>query len=85
MLKIKSPWNQDEIGSIPVNNSNEIEEILVNASKVSKNKSIDFPPKERIKVLKKFCEKINDNIMNLAELATSEGGKPITDSVIEIK
>ena len=28
---------------------------------------------------------ISENIHNLAELATSEGGKPITDSIIEIK
>ena len=85
MLKVKSPWNQDEIGSIKTSNSKEIEQILINACKTSKNKALDFPPKKRIEILKKFNEKIKDNLNNLAELATSEGGKPITDSLTEIK
>ncbi len=85
MLKVKSPWNQDEIGSVKTSKADEIEQILIDANIVSKNKANDFPPKKRIEILKKFNQKIKANLENLAELATSEGGKPITDSIIEIK
>ena len=85
MLEVKSPWDSNLIDSVETHGSKEIEKIISNAYKVSKAKGIDFPPKDRIKVLKSFCEIVKENINNLAELATSEGGKPITDSIIEIK
>ena len=85
MIEVKSPWDSNLIDSVKTQNAKEVEDIIDNASKVSKNKGIDFPPKDRIKVLKAFRKKINDNINFLAKLATSEGGKPITDSIIEIK
>ena len=85
MIEVKSPWDSNLIDSVKTQNAKEVEDIIDNASKVSKNKGIDFPPKDRIKVLKAFRKKINDNIDFLAKLATSEGGKPITDSIIEIK
>ncbi len=85
MLEVKSPWDSNLIDSVETHGNEEIEKIISNASKVAKAKGIDFPPKDRIKVLKSFCELVKENINNLAELATSEGGKPITDSIIEIK
>ena len=85
MIEVKSPWDSNLIDSVETHGSKEIEKIILNASKVAKAKGIDFPPKDRIKVLKSFCEIVKENIDNLAELATSEGGKPITDSIIEIK
>ena len=85
MLEVKSPWDSNLIDSVETHGSEEIEKIISNADTVSKAKGIDFPPKDRIKVLKSFCEIVKENINNLAELATSEGGKPITDSIIEIK
>lgn len=85
MLEVKSPWDNKIVGSIETQNSHEIEQIISIVTQVSKLKGYDFPPKERIEVLKSFCKKIQNNIVPLAELATSEGGKPITDSIIEIK
>ncbi len=85
MLIVKSPWNNNQIGSIKTNDLMQIEKILNEVSKVSKLKGMDFPPNKRIEVLKSFSQKINDNIDSLAALATSEGGKPISDSIIEIK
>ena len=85
MLEVKSPWNNKNIGSVETNNSAQIEAILEECRKIANYKGKDFPPKERIQILKTFQKMISENIVNLAELATSEGGKPITDSIIEIK
>ena len=85
MLKIKSPWDENIIGEVKTHNYDYIDEVLNKAQKKSLTKSKDFPIVKRIEVLKKFKNKIEQNIESLAELATSEGGKPITDSIIEIK
>ena len=85
MLEVKSPWNNKNIGSVETNNSAQIEAILEECKKIAYYKGKDFPPKERIQILKTFQKMISENIVSLAELATSEGGKPITDSIIEIK
>mgnify|MGYP002793036366 CR=1 FL=1 len=85
MLEVKSPWNAKILEKVPQNNDGQIEKILAKASIASKNKGLDFPPNERIKVFKKFSQKIGENLSQLASLAASEGGKPIKDSLIEIK
>ncbi len=85
MLEVKSPWNNKMIGTVNTCDQKDIEKILNSAANVSKSKGSDFSPLKRIEILKKFCKKINENIEDLAKLATSEGGKPITDSIIEIK
>ena len=85
MLEVKSPWNSKTIGTVNTCNQEEIEIALNTATNVSKLKGSDFSPLKRIEILKNFCKKINENIEDLAKLATSEGGKPITDSIVEIK
>ena len=85
MLEVKSPWNNETVGTVKTHNSSEIEDIVQEVCRISIHKGEDFPPKERINVLKSFIKIIQENTENLAELATSEGGKPITDSIIEIK
>ncbi len=85
MLEVKSPWNNNKIESVETNDSLQIEKILEESEKVANFKGLDFPPKERIDILKTFQKMISENIESLAELATSEGGKPITDSIVEIK
>ena len=85
MLEVKSPWNNETVGTVQTHNSSEIEGIVQEVCRVAVHKGEDFPPKERIIVLKSFIKIIQENTQSLAELATSEGGKPITDSIIEIK
>ena len=85
MLEVKSPWNNETVGTVKTHNSSEIESIVQEVCGISIHKGQDFPPKERINVLKSFIKIIQENTQSLAELATSEGGKPITDSIIEIK
>ncbi len=85
MLEVKSPWNQKVIEKIDFDNEKKIESILQKAHKSSLSKGHDFPIKDRIEVLEKFSNEIKKNYLTLSKLATSEGGKPITDSLTEIK
>ncbi len=85
MLEVKSPWKNNVITTLDCHDEDQLEKIVHKASKVSMNKGLDFPPKERIEVLKRFSDDIKKNIDELASLAASEGGKPLIDSIIEIK
>ena len=85
MLEVKSPWNLKVLDKVAFNNANDIENIVSKAHKTSTLKGLDFPIKDRINVLEKFARNIRKNIDSLANLAASEGGKPLLDSITEIK
>ena len=85
MLEIKSPWDLKIIDKVNFQTEGEIEKYLEISKEISLKKGLDFLPKERIDVLKKFSEKIKNNLDELAELASLEGGKPMIDSLVEIR
>ena len=85
MLEVKNPWNQKVLQKISFQNSKDIEKILELAKNNSLKKGLDFNQIRRIDVLENFFKIISSNIDELAILASSEGGKPIKDSIIEIE
>ncbi|MAZ08020.1 MAG: aldehyde dehydrogenase [Rickettsiales bacterium] len=85
MLKVKTPWNQKLIQEIEFHTPNDLEVILESANKNSLKKGLDFNLIKRIDVLENFFKIVSSNIIDLAKLASSEGGKPIKDSIIEIE
>ena len=85
MLEIKAPWDQKIIQKIKCQKANDIEQILDVASKNSLKKGADFSLINRIDVLESFYKIVSSNITKLAKLASSEGGKPLKDSIIEIQ
>ena len=85
MLEVKNPWDQKVLQKISFQNSKDIEKILELAKKNSLKKGLDFDKIRRIDVLENFFKIISSNIDELAILASSEGGKPIKDSIIEIE
>ena len=59
MLEVKFP-NNKTVGTVKTHNSSEIESIVQEVCGISIHKGQDFPPKERINVLKsllKLCKK----------------------------
>ena len=85
MLEVKNPWDQKVLQKISFQNSKDIEKILELAKNNSLKKGLDFNQIKRIDVLENFFKIISSNIDELAILASSEGGKPIKDSIIEIE
>ena len=84
-LEVKSPWNLELLEEIPLHSEKEIESICQKAYETSLLKGLDFPISERIKVLESFSKSIRKNKENLAKLASTEGGKPLIDSIVEIE
>ena len=85
MLKVKTPWDQKVIQEIEFQKPNDIEVILNSANQNSLKKGLDFNLMKRIDVLESFCKIVSSNVNELAKLASSEGGKPLRDSIIEIQ
>ena len=85
MLEVKSPWDNKHLENVPQNSEKEISDIIEKAYLISKKKGLDFKATKRIEVLQAFSNRIKENLKELATLAASEGGKPIKDSIIEIK
>ena len=85
MLEVRAPWDQKIIQKIKYQKANDIEKILELASKNSLKKGADFSLIKRIEVLESFYKTVSSNITKLANLASSEGGKPLKDSIIEIQ
>ena len=84
-LEVKSPWNLELLEEIPLHSEKEIESICQKAYETSLLKGLDFPISERIKVLESFSKSIRKDKENLAKLASTEGGKPLIDSIVEIE
>jgi acyl-CoA reductase-like NAD-dependent aldehyde dehydrogenase len=84
MLKVYNPFNQQLLKEIPLNNQNDVEQALANASSLFNNQAKWLPPFKRIEILEKLVVLMINKIEDLAILAASEGGKPYQDSKIEV-
>ena len=84
-LKITEPWNNEFFDEIKTHNASEIENILIRGEKLASYKGYNFTIIQRIEVLNKFANAIKSNKDFLAKQASKEGGKPLVDSMIEIK
>src|SRR6185295_14894010 len=86
ILKITNPFDFSEISEVNHNTELEADEALNSAVQCFHNiKYHLFLPKfKRIEILEKIIKKIEIGFDELAILASKEGGKPITDSKVEI-
>ena len=83
-MNILSPFDHSIVGSVELENENSLEQKI----QIGKNLSGQFPQglpkKDRIKILSRLIELMKTQIEELAILAASEGGKPISDSRVEV-
>ena len=83
-LEIKSPFNQEVIKEIKLATKSEVESALSIASKAYKDKSSYLPKYQRIQILEKLVNLMEDKKEELTQLALLEGGKPYKDSFVEV-
>ena len=83
-IEIKSPWDNKVFEKIKTNNESQIDSILTKGYNLSKEKTKYISLFKRIEILKKFASLIKKNTEFLANQAVKEGGKPLTDTLVEI-
>jgi acyl-CoA reductase-like NAD-dependent aldehyde dehydrogenase len=83
--KIISPYDEHVIAELPLATADEVEKALADALAVFKDPSGWMPKHERIAILKRFGALLAQNEEPLAKQAAEEGGKPLADSIVEIR
>lgn len=83
-IKVFSPFKQDLIKEIPLNNALDVENALTIASQLHQQHPHGLPAYQRIDILEKLAVLISGRLDELTKLAAQEGGKPYQDSKVEI-
>lgn len=84
MHKVVNPFDQSNISSVVLDDWQAIEQYLLTAEHLFKNRGEWLPAFERIAILKKAAGLLEGRAEELALLIAREGGKPIVDARIEV-
>jgi len=83
MLEVRSTYNNELIGEVPLIDADGIEHALQTAYDAYRDKSAWLPLHERVAILEKLVTLMTDRREHLALQAAREGGKPLKDSLVE--
>ncbi|MEH6456513.1 MAG: aldehyde dehydrogenase family protein [Cocleimonas sp.] len=83
-ITITNPFDGSKITDIPKQTGTDVEQALAQASQTFKDRDNWLPAYKRIEILEKTAELMSNEIEELTLLAASEGGKPYSDSKVEV-
>lgn len=83
-LRVTNAYDESPLSTLPLSSEDEAFVLLTRANAAFADRSRWLSGERRIAVLRKLAELISSRIDSLALLATKEGGKPLTDSLVEI-
>ncbi len=81
---VTSPYDGSVIGSVSSVNSEGVEKALTEAYAIYRDRSRWLPAPKRIEILEKTAAIMTERFDELAIEAAREGGKPLTDSIVEV-
>ena len=84
VLSVKSPFDGSVVGTVETINQAGAKQALVNASALFENKKLWLTAEQRIDILKKTAELMQQRFDDLVQIALSEGGKPLQDTRVEM-
>ncbi len=85
MLQVRSPYDQHLIKEIPVQGEAEADNALEKAYTLFSDQDNWLPAWQRIDILNKVVAIMNTRVEELTNMAAEEGGKPYTDSKVEVR
>ena len=83
-LKVTSPFDGHLIKETPLMDEQQIEKLLSTAHALFNDRSKCLPKHRRIEILEKTARIMSTQVEELTKIAAEEGGKPYTDSKIEV-
>ncbi len=84
-LDVVNPFTSEVISNLELESKEQAFRKLQAAFNLHKSNPNGLPKEQRIQILEKFYELLEANQEELIQISLSEGGKPITDSVVEMK
>jgi len=81
-LEIQSPYDLSVVDTIDVIPNDSVEQLFQNATDALRH---PLPKYERIEILERVIEKASHSIDDIALTIAREGGKPLTDAIVEAK
>jgi acyl-CoA reductase-like NAD-dependent aldehyde dehydrogenase len=83
-LKVLRPYDQTLIREIPTHSAEAVMGALEKAHQLFQDQSRWLPPHQRIEILERVITLMSERVELLTQTALEEGGKPYTDSRIEV-
>ncbi|MEM9103778.1 MAG: aldehyde dehydrogenase family protein [Pseudomonadota bacterium] len=83
-LTVVNPYDLKSIGSVPVIGWEQVDTMLEKAQQLYRDRSQWLPAYQRIEVLKKAANIMQEQFEGLAFLIANEGGKPLIDARVEV-
>lgn len=84
-LQVFNPYNDDLIAEYDLDSWDKIDGMLATASKLASSHKHLIPLPERIRILNKTADLVAERLERYALEATEEGGKPLSDSRVELQ
>jgi acyl-CoA reductase-like NAD-dependent aldehyde dehydrogenase len=82
--EVTSAFDGKVVGQVPLTGQAGAEQALRNASNAFAERSNWLPAEERVAILEKTAKLMEDSLEELVQLALSEGGKPYSDTKVEV-
>ena len=84
-ITVTAPFDDTEIATLDAANSKDVENALSTAHELFNDKSKWLSATQRINILNRTAELMREQFDKLVILAASEGGKPLSDSKVEVE
>lgn len=83
-LEVKAPFDGAVIATVELSGESTVDLALTTAYRLFRNKTAWLPLQDRLAILDRTAELMNQEFESLAKEAAQEGGKPLVDSRIEV-
>ncbi|MEO0342391.1 MAG: aldehyde dehydrogenase family protein [Pseudomonadota bacterium] len=83
-LEIVNPYSLTRIGSLDLQNWDDVDLMLSQAYALHRDRAAWMPAYQRIEILEKTAQEMQNRFEELAYLIANEGGKPLGDARIEV-
>lgn len=84
-IEVTSPYDGRKLATVETADTDDVDQALQNAARAFADRSQWLPADERVAILEKTTHLMQARFDEIARVAVNEGGKPLTDTRVELK
>jgi acyl-CoA reductase-like NAD-dependent aldehyde dehydrogenase len=84
-LQVHTAYDEQPMAELPLQSRDECLALLADSRALYEDRDAWLPPHERLAILKRLSALIAGRVEPLAKQAAAEGGKPLVDSLVEVR